>query len=185
MSNSNKPIFKPKEAYDIDNYILSFYWLLLFLVFIFSSVWDSYLCVICVIIGFSVQDDKQEVNSLIFRMVTWCKQYKTLPWICTSPLDINRWLGSALNDKKHGRWRSWYSGLRLRLDIHTMSRVPKPHVANHGATSDIVRMETWMIGSKQTDSCQDIYEFVVKVLSISFVRHNVTVDKRDLPRQSS
>lgn len=42
-----------------------------------------------------------------------------------------------------------------------------------------------MIGSKQTDSCQDIYEFVVKVLSISFVRHNVTVDKRDLPRQSS
>lgn len=116
----------------IDNYVLSFYWLLLFLVFIFSSVWDSYLCVICVIIGFSVQDDKQEVNSLIFRMVTWCKQYKTLPWICTSPLDINRWLGSALNDKKHGRWRSWYSGLRLRLDIHTMSRVPKPHVANHG-----------------------------------------------------
>lgn len=32
-----------------------------------------------------------------------------------------------------------------------------------------------MIGSKQTDSCQDIYEFVVKVLTISFVRHNVTV----------
>lgn len=42
-----------------------------------------------------------------------------------------------------------------------------------------------MIGSKQTDSCQDIYEFVVKVLTISFVRHNVTVDKRDLLRQSS
>lgn len=37
-----------------------------------------------------------------------------------------------------------------------------------------------MIGSKQTDSCQDIYEFVVKVLSISFVRHNVTVDKKDV-----
>lgn len=42
-----------------------------------------------------------------------------------------------------------------------------------------------MIGSKQTDSCQDIYEFVVKVLTILFVRHNVTVDKRDLSRQSS
>lgn len=34
-----------------------------------------------------------------------------------------------------------------------------------------------MIGSKQTDSCQDIYEFVVKVLTILFVRHNVTEDK--------
>lgn len=38
-SNSNKPIFKPKEAYDIDNYVLSFYWLLLFLVFIFFHLY--------------------------------------------------------------------------------------------------------------------------------------------------
>lgn len=98
MSNSNKPIFKSEEAYDIDNYVV-----ILLTAFVssfhFFICMGFILCVICVIIGFSVQDDKQEVNSLIFRMVTWCKQYKTLPWICTSPLDINRWLGSALNDK--------------------------------------------------------------------------------------
>lgn len=54
MSNSNKLIFKLKEVYDIDNYVLLFYWLFLFLVFIFLFVWDLYLCVICVIIGFLV-----------------------------------------------------------------------------------------------------------------------------------
>lgn len=81
MSNSNKPIFKPKEAYDIDNQLCLIILLTAFVssFHFFICIRDSYLCVICVIIGFSVQDDKQEVNSLIFRMVTWCKQYKTLP----------------------------------------------------------------------------------------------------------
>lgn len=51
------------------------------------------LVVVLYIIGCSVQGDKQEVNSLIFGMVIYCKQYKTLPLTCSSVLDISCWLG--------------------------------------------------------------------------------------------
>lgn len=51
------------------------------------------LVVVLYIIDCSVQDDKQEVNSLIFGMVIYCKQYKTLPLTCSSVLDISCWLG--------------------------------------------------------------------------------------------